>query len=310
MSHKIIQGTLASSVADAGTLDISYPDRDAPESGKYNEGDFHLGVQHKLMMAGQLLKSPEDFGVTIDGTDITLTNKTGGAWAAGSPFYLEMQMPGKAVYRDDVTGQRINRMRRADTFTISLGTPDTADADGIVESQACTLATGLATGKNGVIADATGLLTGDTILDVPRNIVAAWTNTAVLTVKGYDEYGNAMTESSASGTSLAGKKAFKKVTTITVSADVTGLTVGTGDVLGLPVFLPSIGCVLKEMQDAAVASAGTPLAGDTTAGGSTATTGDVRGTYDPSAACNGEINFTLVVALGDPGYIGTPQYSA
>ncbi len=305
MSNVIIKGVLSGAVANNGTLDIAYPDREAPESGKINEGDFHLGTQHKLVMGGNVLNYPKDFGVTIDGTDITLTNKTGGSWASGLAWTLELQKPGKRVYRDDVTGAQINRMARADTFVINLGAPDTADSDGAVASQNCSAATGLATGINGAYASG-----GVATFDVPRNVVAAWTTSAVLTVTGYDEYGNLLKESNnGAGTSLAGKKAFKKITGIAVSADVTGLTVGSGDVLGLPVFLPSIGCILKELQDAAVAAAGTPLAGAQDAGGSTLITGDVRGTYDPSALCNGEINFSLVVALPDPGYLGMPQYA-
>jgi hypothetical protein len=296
MSHLVIQGTLASSVADAGTFAVSYPDRIAPETGKYCEGDFHLAVNHKLVMAGNELNSPADFSVAVDATNITITNKSGATWPANSGYYLEMQQAGKSVYRDDVTGLRVNRARRADTFVINLGSPDTADADGICASQSVT--SGVASLLNGAVG---------ATLDVPRNVVGAWTNTAIATVVGTDEYGVAMSEASASGTSLTGKKAFKTITSVTFNANVTGATVGTGDVLGLPVFLPSIGCVLKELQDAAVASAGTPLAGDVTSGGATTTTGDVRGTYDPSAACNGEINFSLFVALPDPGYLGTTQ---
>src|SRR3546814_5252721 len=48
-------------------------------------------------------------------------------------------------------------------------------------------------------------------------------------------------------TAASGKKAFKTVTAIAVSATTTAaVTVGTGDVLGLPVYLPSSGAVLKE----------------------------------------------------------------
>lgn len=307
MTHKVIQGTLASSVADAGTFDVSYPDREAPESGKYNEGDFHLGVHHRLVMAGETLNYPKDFGVTIDATDITITNKTGKTWAANSAFYLEMQQAGKNVYRDDVTGQRVNRARRSDTFVINLGTPDALDADGICAAQNIAAAGDLTI--NGALASG-GVVT----LDVPRNVIAdsGGVDTAVLTVYGTDEYGNDMAESiTLNGTTaVPGKKAFKTITRVAASAAIANSAfLGTGDVLGLPVFLPSIGCVLKELQDAAVATAGTPLAGDATAGGATATTGDVRGTYDPNAACNGEINFSLIVALPDPGYIGTPQYA-
>jgi hypothetical protein len=53
-----------------------------------------------------------------------------------------------------------------------------------------------------------------------------------------------MTESSASGTSFTGKKAFATVTKVKVSADVTALTVGTGNVLGLPDLLPEAALVV------------------------------------------------------------------
>jgi hypothetical protein len=46
-----------------------------------------------------------------------------------------------------------------------------------------------------------------------------------------------------------------------------------------------------------------------TAGGSTATTGDVRGTYDPNAAADGARVFELVVALMEPGDLGMPQFA-
>ena len=39
----------------------------------------------------------------------------------------------------------------------------------------------------------------------------------------------------------------------------------------------------------------------------TATTGDVRGTYDPNAACDGDKVFQLLVTLPNPGYKGIPQ---
>ncbi len=86
----------------------------------------------------------------------------------------------------------------------------------------------------------------------------------------------------------------------------TGATVGTGDVIGLPVFLPGTGYVLRELQDGAAATAGTIVAGVTTK--ATATTGDVRGTYDPNAACDGAKAFQLLTFLGDPGFKGVAQF--
>src|SRR5690606_6346890 len=102
---------------------------------------------------------------------------------------------------------------------------------------------------------------GEAVFDVPRNVVAAWTGTAVCTVTGKDEYGETVVESSGSGTSMTGKKALKKVTDVSFSAAVTSATVGTGDVLGLPVFLPDSVYVLAELEDGAAASPGTIVAG-------------------------------------------------
>jgi hypothetical protein len=114
-----------------------------------------------------------------------------------------------------------------------------------------------------------------------------------------------MSEVSASGTSFTGAKAFAKVSSITFNASVTGATAGTGVVLGLPVFLPYTGAVLKELQDGATATAGTVTAGVVTA--ATTTTGDVRGTYSPNSAPNGSRTYELYVGLTDMGYRGVTQ---
>ena len=307
MSLKTVSGTLASAVADAGTFTVSYPALTAPEypAGVSDAGSFFKSRAHKLMMGGAKLEAPQKFSITLGTSSITVTNKTGATWPAGTAYTLELQEPGKGVFVDQGmagTGNKVARMTRADTFRICLGAPDVADADGVSASQSVTAS--VAALINGALA-ANSVAT----FDVPRNVVAAWTNTAVLTVTGYDEYGNLVVESSASGTSLAGKKAFKRVTGAVFSANVTGATIGSGDVLGLPVFLPVGGWIVKELQDGAAATAGTTVAGDVTAGGSTATTGDVRGTYDPNAACDGSKVFELIVALPEPGDLGMPQYA-
>jgi hypothetical protein len=184
---------------------------------------------------------------------------------------------------------------------VTLGRPIASAANAIVLSQAATLASGLATGINGALA-AGGVAT----LDVPRAVVAAWTNTAVLTVTGTDEYGAVIRESSASGTSFTGKKAFKTITSVTTSADITGLTVGTSKVLGLPMWLASAGEVLRELQDGATATAGTLVAGDVAT--ATATTGDVRGTYAPNSNPNGTLLFEVIAAVRSTEYRGVPQF--
>lgn len=122
------------------------------------------------------------------------------------------------------------------------------------------------------------------IPDVPRNVVGAWTGTAIATVVGFDYYGQPQTESSASGTSMTGKKAFMAVTSITLNASVTAATFGFGAVLGMPFVCSSgdfMGAYLNDLVDA-----GTFVQADFTIP-ATSTTGDVRGTYTANGALNG-----------------------
>src|SRR3546814_5681637 len=98
---------------------------------------------------------------------------------------------------------------------------------------------------------------------VPRNVVitgAASVTSVTFTITGTDVFGDDLVETitgPTGATAASGKKAFKTVTAIAVSATTTAaVTVGTGDVLGLPVYLPSSGAVLKELQDGASATAG------------------------------------------------------
>lgn len=439
MSHKIVRSQLASAVVNDGTFTVSYPARTAPESGTSNAGDYYQAMQHKLVMNGAVLLYPDDFDLTFGTSSITVTNKSGATWPAEARFVLQLEEPGRRPFTDVAgTQQAMAGMTKSPVMLINLGAPDVADADGYFASQDLTSAGVASVSTTVAAAIAAAALAGRA--DVPRNVVAAWTGTAVLTVTGKDVYGNTVVESSGSGTSFTGKKAFSQVTGISVSANVTSLTVGTGVVLGLPVFVPGKQHIVAEIADGAlvgdreaiqipfqinqtdflaptaariiapvsgritkfstvvqvalgttvaetagtvhlvttlgavtgstlttygtavatgapgsVASAeipvgsanavvvegqsiavtpsstfasagavngiveimpggggygsGTFVAGITTAGGSTATTGDVRGTYSPPFTPDGAIVAQLLVSLPDPGYRGVTQYA-
>jgi hypothetical protein len=118
---------------------------------------------------------------------------------------------------------------------------------------------------------------------------------------------------SATGTAktAAGLKAFKYIRSIAIASasDSTGNTinVGFGDVLGLHVALPQKGLVVREMEDGAAPTAGTLVAAVRST--AAATTGDVRGTYDPNSACDGSKAFELLALLPDPSDKGVAQYA-
>ncbi len=223
MSFDVVEHTLASAVADAATFTVDYPtNRDA---GDYAGGREHQAVSHEY---GEI-----EAGFSFGTSNITVTNNAGVTLAAGTKFWVQLDRLGRNEVSRELAEP--DKMVPANVVVINLGAPDTADADGVAQSQAATAASGLATGLNGAL-----VVDGEAVFDVPRNVVAAWTTTAVLTITGEDVDGNVMVESSGSGTSMAGAKAFKKVTGVAVSVDVTGLTIGTGDVLGLPAFLPQV----------------------------------------------------------------------
>lgn len=248
MTHKVVSGILASAVADAGTFTAAYPSRESPDpGGYYNEGDFASAFAHKMSMGGADLVYPDDFDLTFGTSSITVTNKTGASWPTASTFNLQLDIAGNPVFRTSTGARQMSRMAKSSTFLVNLGAPDVSDADGFCVSQDLTAAGVFSVSTTAAAAIAAAALGG--IADVPRNVVAAWTGAAILTITGKDSYGNTIVEKSASGTSFHGLKAFKKVTGISVSANVTSLTVGTGNTLGLPFRLPSKGHVLQVIQD-------------------------------------------------------------
>ena len=123
--------------------------------------------------------------------------------------------------------------------------------------------------------------------------------TQVVTITGTDYWGQAQSEAiTLNGvTTVNGKKAFKTVTQVYVSALTVGtVSVGTLDVFGLPYAVTDAGYLLRTGWNNAVAdNAGTFVVADTAT--ATTTTGDVRGTFAPTgSAADGARR--LVIAIG------------
>ena len=122
-----------------------------------------------------------------------------------------------------------------------------------------------------------------------------------VTVTGFDYFGQAMssaiTSSAAVSTAVNGAKAFYVITGVSVSAATgTALTVGTNDVLGIPVRVANVAYVASVKSNNALAQdAGTFVAADTAT--ATTTTGDVRGTYTPATASNGIVRTVMGILL-------------
>lgn len=188
----------------------------------------------------------------------------------------------------------------------------TADADGIAATitgpNATTLTLVPGGGLNGALVGSLGA-----VLSTDRNVVIVVTHaTAVValsgTIFGKDLYGKDMSEdwSVTAGTTsktFTGKKAFKIVTKITITAATDASTdtvnIGEGVVLGADCKV-SVAKALFEVVNGSIVTTGTVVAASVVA------TDDPRGTYAPSAAPNGTNDYEVWFVTDDPEWSAAP----
>lgn len=233
----ILSGTLAADIATSGTLALTFP------TG-YDKGDFINGGPHEFFVNGTKYSSPKDFTIALDtsATTFTITYLGSSTLPAGSSYRVGLRMPFSSDNRPWDQLKNSKRIGIAPLWQINLGAADTADADGICASQS--VSSGVAASLDGALVS-----NGVAVFDVPRNVVGAWTTAAVITIVGYDDFGNLMYEKSASGTSHTGSKAFKRVISVTPSASITGATFGSGNKLGLPAAIRNVNEVVDELEN-------------------------------------------------------------
>lgn len=198
----------------------------------------------------------------------------------------------------------VGRVYVWDCVPQALQTANIAASQAPAGAGALTLTAGTST-KSVVRADNTTVIQ----LNTPRALQVNTSTTArAVTINGYDYYGQAMSEVitvSVAGTPVSGKKAFYQIVSASISGSATAVTVGTTDILGLPVRIIDAGYVVKVGWNNTLAQdAGTFVAADMT-NPATSTTGDVRGTYTPSSATNGIKRLVLTIAL--PGIAVGPN---
>lgn len=298
MSYQVVTTTLAAALSSGGTLAVSYP------SGTSKASFTGAGAHRISSSTGADFKYPKDFEVTLGLSSATITWRSATTLAVGVRINVQLEEVGDSLFPKRLNADLL-RTNGLTLAVINLGAPIALVTNGIAQAQS-PVGAGTLT-LNGSLASG-----GTVTLDVPRNVIAdsGGADTAVLTVTGTDEYGNAMVESiTLNGTTaVPGKKAFKTITSIANDAAIAnGAFVGTGDVLGLPVAVRQAGMILAEMENGAAATPGTFVAAATLT--PTATTADVRGTYDPNSAADASKVFQLVIASGEPFDLGSDQYA-
>ena len=139
-------------------------------------------------------------------------------------------------------------------------------------------------------------------LDCPRavsaTLVVGGTPTTI-TVTGYDFYGQRMSEAitTVAAATTNGKKAFFQISSVSTSAaTTTAVTVGTTQIIGLPVRVTN-GVYISHVgwSTGFALDTGTLVVADTAT--ATTTTGDVRGTLSPSNAPDGIKRLVMGIML-------------
>ena len=331
MSFVISKATTAAAVSASGTITFAYPSIPISGNPSYpypfepnhvnanppppqpleqtSAGDFQYSNGHYAISSSNQarLVFGKDFSLTFNtpiasGITMTLSASFASTIPAGSVVTLQLEFVGQndgAVFKVD---SRIGRGSISPAAVIRFGSPLAAVTTGVVNAAAVAVTT--------VVTLGTAV-----VLDAPRNLTyvssSAGDTTQTITVRGLDEFGNAMTEvKTLNGTtSVVGAKAFKTVISYQASAALAGtLSLGFGVLLGLPVALEATAYVIQDITDGAKSgTAGAYVKADNTI--PSGTTGDVRGTFSPNTAPNGVHQYELVVFLPDPTSLGLAQYA-
>lgn len=277
------------------TLNIPYP------RGK-NEGSFFSAINHNLGIDGQFYLCPKDFIVTMKQDHLAFHWHGPKDLRRGMLLNLQLEEPGGDFYFDQKRGTTILNMVQSSLYLVNLGGPRVENANLFVRSQA-------------VIGNAPLPLSGEQPY-TSRNVVIHSTQDnshCIFRLEGVDLYGRPMVEEIKGPSEETGRtdgaKAFTKLTKITVKGECRGeISVGTGSRLGLPVFLPAAGFVIRETMNGVAVAGGVVTPGETRF--PTATTSDTRGTYSPPRPheLDGRTAIHLLVSLPSPGNIGLPDY--
>lgn len=276
-------------------LNIPYP------RGK-NEGSFFSAINHNMGIDGQFFLCPRDFILTMRHDNIALHWHGPMDLKRGTLMNLQLEEPGSDFYFDSKRGTTILNMVQSSLYLVNLGGPRVENANLYVRSQIITMPGNIPLSSEQPYT--------------ARNVVIHSTQDnshCIFRLEGIDLYGRPMIEDIHGPTAESGRadgnKAFTQLNKISVKGECVGeISVGTGSKLGLPVFLPAPGFVIRETLDGVTVIGGTIVPGETRY--PTAFTNDTRGTYTPPRPqeLDGRTAVHLLVSLPSPGNIGLPDF--
>lgn len=266
-----------------------------------NEGSFFGGANHTLGIEGKFFRSPKDFLVSAQPDRIQFTWVKKAPLPRGTLINLQLEEPGTEYYYDPRTGVTVNNMVPAHHYLVNLAAPKDKNFEHYARN--------VQAGPRG------DLPLAQMHPDTPRNVTISSTADdakLIFRVEGEDQYFRPMVEEiegPSEGVSY-GRKAFAKVFNVVAEGVCKGrISVGFGNRLGLPVYLPAPGLVMRVLLSGYEVHGGTVIPGET--GLATARSGDRRGTYLPpkDITLDGAKSLQLLLCLPNPGNIGAPDFA-
>ena len=289
MTFKNIIGTLDGPVAHSASFFVPYP-------AGTSRGDYFGGHGSVLAIGQVVCTSPNQMTVDLGAEGATVTNTGTYEWPLSGTYVLSLDAVGISAGWQSEDGKILPRVQPWPVVYLNVGSPVAEVEEGL---------------RVGAPIDAAGPVTLlQNSFDVPRNITihadAAIAGT-IFTVTSTDEYGVKVHEEIDGANH--GRKCHYRNIVVSASAPVAAnVQIGWGPEIGLPCFCGPATILVRELQDGEpVATAGVLIPGDEMP--ASATTGDVRGTYESEVSPDGIKAFGLLVCMPDPGYRGTAQFS-
>lgn len=275
---------------------IFFPYPEGKEPGRY-----YGAINHMLSFEGQFFSSPRDFMVLFHPDKFEMVWQRDNTIPAQTLMHLQIDEPGGQYFSELKFGIMIKNMVRSQVFMMNLGQPQHANH-------------ALFFGPGPVAAAGPLGLTG-TQDPVSRNVSVSCEGNAkdvIFKVYGEDVYQRPMCEyiDGCNAGVTVGKKAFTRVNKVVASGPADGnVSVGTGDKLGLPAFLPGSGFVLRYMIDGRGLTGGVIIPGYSGRPGPY--TGDVRGTFTlpQDISLDGRKTVQILVSLFNAANIGLNDYA-
>lgn len=284
-------------IAPGSELTFDYP------AGKGR--DRYLGASmHTLSFEGTFHRAPKDFTVIFSEEKIKVYWNSNRTIPPQRILTIQLDEPLSGSYQDERSGQIVPNLVRSQMFILDLGRPTAPRQEQFASELS------FAAMRKQVMQQDIPLTPMRNVTITAHDEVAEGT---VAMVRGLDLYNRPLCEALtlAGDNTVCGNKCFRYVLEVELNQSSNApLSIGIGDKLGFPVFMPGSGYVMKYFVNSRGLAGGQIVPGHEQSLPD-ATTPDVRGSFTPpdDIAMDGVNHFQLLVSLFNATHIGLNEYA-